>query len=133
MTIGMHPPKKLNDYFFRRHGVPMTFTAYTVGAADTYGIEALTPVSTTIDFGIISYSRRSLRSEDMVQGSQYIIEAEIYLLDDDFTTIGLNAPLEPDTKRPEVLVGAVKYDIFEIENPKEIGIVRFICRKKRGT
>lgn len=125
------PPTLMNRYFFDRHGVPATVVTYAEGSNDAYGIPAKTKTTTNIDKAILSFSRRVITEEDRVQGIQFIIEAEVYLMSADFVKTGMTAPLAPDIKRPQITIDQGVYDIFEIENPKNIGVVRIICRKKR--
>ncbi len=127
----IRPPTCLNKYFFDRHGVPATVVTYAEGANDAYGIPAKTTTTTSVDKAILSFSRRVITEEDRVQGVQFIIEAEVYLLSSDFEKTGITAPMAPDKKRPQITIGQGVYDIFEVENPKNIGVVRMICRKKR--
>lgn len=120
----------LRQRFMAKHGIPATVKTYVEGADDSYGIPAQTITTTSIANAILSFSRRSIREEDGVQGSQFIIEVEIYLLDEEFDVTGMTFPLAIDIKRPEVTIGNGKYDVFETEKVG-IGLTRLICRKKR--
>ena len=122
----------LRQFFMQEHGTPATVKTYVDGADDAYGIPVPTITTTAIDNVILSFSRRSIREEDGVQGDQYIIEVEIYLLDEEFDLTGMTFPLKIDAKRPEVTIGNGKYDVFETEQVG-IGYTRLICRKKRGS
>lgn len=125
--------RQMDKRFFKANAKDATFHTFTNAGDDAYGSPVWTDTQTTVK-GILSFSRRSVRIVAEATGIQYMIEAELYVQDEDFATVpGMTAPLDPDNgRKPYVTIGSAEYDIFEAEQPG-IGITRMICIKRRVT
>lgn len=124
------PVRLLNKRFVRDNGKSATITTYAISGQDTYGRDTYTETTHDVT-AVLSFSRRVLVLEEESQGIQYVIEAEIYIEDEDFDDMGIEFPLSPDKKRPKITFDNVDYSIFETEQPG-IGLTRLIARKKRS-